>query len=239
MRVGKQVGKWRNMTHKEAPWEFVEKYYTDDLGEIDSPESKFYLSWLKLVKGNSVLSLGCGPNLYNDVLVFGKTPKEIVGIDINKNNIDFLKKSKHTELLKCKQLLLDKGVKKQLIVDDILKYRRVFSGYFDCVYAVGVVGMFKDEQLKKLLENIYSYLKPNGTFIDVDWTDHQLPKEKYEERFSFDWYSKDGPSIEDIGKYIKQSGFSIKQHKVYDVPNKKEYLWGKIYGYFAQKPLRV
>jgi hypothetical protein len=87
--------------------------------------------------------------------------------------------------------------------------------------------------LEQLLGSIHSYLKPKGILVDVDWTDCQLPPEKYKERESFNWYSRQGPGIREIGRMMQKAGFNILKHKVYNVPNKKEYLWGKIYGYVA------
>ncbi len=223
------------MSHTEAPWCFVEKYYSDDVTERNTPETKFYLSWLKHVKGKKVLSLGCGPNLYDDLQFFGEVPEEVIGIDLNSNNIEFMKNSKHPELLRVKKLAEQNSTKVTLITGDILKKRPEWNEQFDTVYAVGVLGMFEREKLQKLLKTIYSYLKPQGNSLDVDWTDCQLSKEKLKERESFDWYSKKGPSITEIGELMKQTGFKITHHEVYEVPNKEEYFWGKIYGYVANK----
>ena len=79
------------MTHAQAPWKFVEEYYIDDLAERDTIETKFYLSWLKYIKGKNVLCLGCGPNLYDDIQFFSNFPSKIVGVDINKNNKKIVK----------------------------------------------------------------------------------------------------------------------------------------------------
>ncbi len=190
---------------------------------------------MKKIRGQKILCLGCGPNLYDDIQFFGNIPKEIVGIDINKNNINFLKKSTHPNILKSKRVLENKKIKVKLIVGDILKLKREFINQFDTVYAIGVVGMFRENKLKKLLNLIYLYLNPSGLFLDVDWTECQLSDEKYKERQNFEWYSKDGPTIKKIGKLIVQTNFKIAKHLVYNVPNKKEYLWGKIYGFLAKK----
>ena len=220
---------------KQASWKFVEKYYEDDLKERNFPETKFYLSWLGYIKGKRILNLGCGPNLYDDVLFFNNFPEEIIGIDINKNNIKFLRESKHKELIKSKNILKNKRVKVKLMVGDITKFNKEFIGKFDCVYAMGVIGMFEKTKLKKLLKIIYSYLKKGGLFLDIDWADSQLSPEKYNERLNYGWYSKKGPTIKKIGKLIEGSSFKILKHKVYYVKNRKDYGWGKIYGYLALK----
>ncbi len=162
-------------------------------------------------------------------------PKELVGVDINENNIEFLKRSDNPELLKCKKKLEDEKVNIELFVDDIRLERKEWKGRFDAVYAMGVAGMFQKEDLQDLLSNIHSYLKPGGIFLDIDWTDCRLPQEKYEERKSLNWYDKNNLSIPAIGALITATGFEIKKHEVHSVPNPEEYGWGKIYAYFAIK----
>ena len=221
--------------NKQSPWNFVEEYYTDNLEEMESPESKFYLSFLKNIKGKKILCFGCGPNLYDDASFYGSIPEELVGIDINRNNIEFLKKSKNPQLIKYKEYLIKKGVKIKLIVGDIFKTKKEFTGKFDCVYAIGVITNFKKDKLKELLGIVHSYLKPNGIFLSIDWTEDQLSEEKYKERLSYGWYLRVDYSINDIMGLIKNSGLKMTKHGVYNVPNPKEYLWGKIYGCLAIK----
>ncbi len=218
-----------------APWDFVEKYYTDDLAERGTPEVVWALSWFKEVRGESVLSLGCGPNFYDDITFFPEVPKEAVGIDLNESNIEFLKHSNHPELLRCKNFLDAHQVEVSLIVDDIRKERKEFIGRFDTVYASGVLGMFKKDELSELLRLIHSYLKPGGRLIDVDWTDCQLPQDKYIERESFEWYSTQGPGVEEIGILMTGAGFTILKYDVFTPADPQEYGWGKIYGYVAEK----
>ena len=220
----------------QAPWSFVEQYYTDDLAERDSIESKQAFKWFKAVKGPNVLSWGCGPNFYDDALFFPNLPKEFVGVDLNENNITFLKKSNHPELLRCKRLLKEHGIKISLSVEDIREKQEKFVNRFNTVYAIGVLGMFKESDFGKLIRHAYSYLQPGGRFIDVDWTDCRLPEGKYKERESYEWYSKQGPSIEEISELIKANGFEILKDGLYKVSNPTEYGWGEIYAYVAEKP---
>jgi len=99
-----------------------------------------------------------------------------------------------------------------------------------------VLGMFKESDLHRLLKLVYSYLKPGGRLVDVDWTDCRLSEGKYRERESFKWYSKQGPSIERIGELlVEKNGFKILKHEIYNVQNPIEYGWGKIYAYVAEK----
>jgi SAM-dependent methyltransferase len=221
--------------HNEAPPDFVEKYYTDDLAERDTPETHFALKWAKEIKGASVLSIGCGPQFYDDVQFFGEIPKEYTGIDINKNNIEFLREPTHPEARKWKQFLEEHGTSIGLKNGNIKEKQPGFLNHFDAVYAVGVLGMFSHEETGKIFELLYSYLKPEGILVDVDWTDPYLSEKKLKERESFEWYSKRGPSVQEIGNLFEKSGFLIKKFEEYTVPNPQEYKWGKIYGYVLKK----
>ena len=223
------------MTHTQAPLNFIEKYYTDDLSERDTKEAIWSLRWLKNVSGDNVLSVGCGPNFYDDVQFFANIPKHFVGIDINQNNIEFLKTSKHPELLKWKRFLNEQNVDIGLIINDIKEERGGFVRRFDAIYAIGVLGMFSEEDTSKIFNLLNSYLKKDGKLIDIDWTEPYLPKEKLEERKNYEWYSKQGPSIQRIGNIMKEAGFEILKHEVYNVPDPKSYSWEKIYAYVAKK----
>jgi SAM-dependent methyltransferase len=138
----------------EAPWSFVEQYYLDDLVEQDTIESRYAQSWLKEVKGELILDLGCGPNFFEDVRFFSEIPREIVGVDLNENNIEFLKQSAHPEMLRRRAFLKEHGVGVSLIHGDIRKKREDFLGRFDTVYLSGVLGMFQKTELSELLARL-------------------------------------------------------------------------------------
>lgn len=220
---------------QQASWQFVEKYYIDDLTERESAESQWYLAWLKEVRGENVLCLGCGPNFYDDAQFFSKIPKNFIGIDLNENSIAFLKLSIHPEIEKFKKLLQNHHTNVELFVDNIKEVKKEFLNRFDTIYAIGVLGMFTEENTIKIFQNIWSYLKPGGKILDVDWTDCRLPEDKLRERENLEWYSKQGPNIGRLGELLEQNSFKIIRHEVYNVPRPETYGWGKIYGYLGEK----
>ena len=61
---------------------FVEKYYVDDLSERDKPETKWYLPFLKNIKGKKILSLGCGPILYEALKAAKELEKDGIGVTV-------------------------------------------------------------------------------------------------------------------------------------------------------------
>ncbi|MHB8579154.1 MAG: methyltransferase domain-containing protein [Ignavibacteriaceae bacterium] len=207
--------------------------------ERNTPESRWSFAWLRYVQGEKVLSVGCGPNFYDDVQFFGNTPKEFVGIDINKNNISFLKRSTHPEILKWKKFLNDNHVRFELYNENVLHDQKNFKYRFDIIYLIGVLGMFDTKMSRQLFKNLNSYLKPVGVLIDIDWTDTRLSDEKLQERKSYTWYSTEGPGIKMMGTIIKNSGFNITHNEIHYVANPKDYGWGKIYVFIANKTREV
>jgi len=187
------------------------------------------------VKGKSVLNIGCGPQFYDDVQFFNEVPEKYVGIDVNKNNIRFLKESNHPEVLKWRKFLKMHGVTVGLKRVSIKEKQNEFVDQFDGIYAVGVLGMFSKKETENIFGFLSSYLKKGGILVDVDWTKPHLSEEKLRERKSYEWYSKNELSVEEIGNILKKNGFEIVRYGVYIVPNPKEYLWGKIYGYVGRK----
>lgn len=222
-------------SYSEAPLEFIEKYYQDDLAERNISESKWALDWLGYVIGDSILCLGCGPNFYDDVQFFQNTPKEFVGIDINKNNITFLKDSQHPEVLRWKRFLKSNNVRVELVVGNILDEQKNFIDRFDCIYAIGVLGMFEIEKTHRLFGLLNKYLKKKGIIVDIDWTEPYLTIEQLKEREYYRWFSVRGPKMEKIGSIMESEGFKIQKFASYKVINPQEYSWGRIYSYVVSK----
>ncbi len=107
--------------------------------------------------------------------------------------------------------------------------------YSQTAYRLSAVSRTKKPpDLEEMFKIIKKYLKPGGTLLDIDWTDSKLSEEKYEERKSYNWYSNQGPSIEEIETLIKSTGFIVRKNEVLEVKNPEEYGWGKIYTISAQ-----
>lgn len=223
------------MQHKQAPWEFIEQYYIDDLNERNTIESNWSTEWLTHIRGKNILSIGCGPNFYDDVQFFSNVPQKFVGIDINQNNFEFLKNSTHPELLKWKKYLEEYNVAIEFLLDDIRNERKEFYNSFDTIYGTGVFGMFSQEDISKIFQLIYKYLKVGGLFIDIDWTEPRLSGNKIIERAQYQWFKPQDISMNEIIKLLKQNQFVILKKDVLNVSDPNQYMWGKIYGVIAQK----
>lgn len=224
------------LTAGKAPWEFVEKYYLDDLKDRSSRESQWYLKRLKEVHGTSVLSLGCGPNLYDDAHFFRELPRIFVGVDINECNIEFLERSTNPLLASARGQLAGENIDVRLHVDDIRDKRWEWTSQFDTVYASGVLGMFCESDIADILDNVFGYLKPGGRLVDIDWTDCRLSQNVLAERERFEWYSTHGPSVERLAELCERRGFRARKYERYAVQHPEQYLWGTIYAYVFEKP---
>lgn len=218
--------------YEQAPMQYIQKYYQEDVIEESSPESKFYQRYLVDVNGTAILNVGCGPQFYNDLSFFGSKPKEYFGIDINKNTIKFLRESKNPFLLKAKEQA--RYVESKVLERDILLYEPKFKAKFDFVIAIAVLGMFKKSDFQRAIENIRTYLKPGGMLLDADWTDANLSREAYCEKVRYRFYTDEGPSIIEQSQILRRSGFKILKYDSYN-PNKKTYKWGKIFIYLTEK----
>ncbi len=220
-----------------APLAYVEKYYREDAeDDVRFPkEAKFWRSFLKQVQGKSVLSVGCGPQFYDDCQFFKSVPKEYVGMDVNRAVFDFLRSSTHTRLINGKKYAARHGIRTKLICGDITRYCMRFMERFDTILAVGVLGNFGEEKLGQLVEYLHEYLKKGGLLINVEWTDCHLPTREFHKKLQYRFYADRVPSMETIAKILKEKGFSIERQAVFDVENPKAYGWGKIYGYVARK----
>lgn len=216
-----------------APLSFVEQYYRDDVAERDSPESRWALGWLREVKGQRVLSVGCGPVLYDEIPYFGEVPRILVGVDYNPANVEFLKHAQHPSLVEARRFVHTKEVLVETILDDFRSERGDFVGQFDTIYAGAALGMLQAQELLAVLRILRTYLRPRGRLLDVDWTDCRLSVDRYTERHSYGWYSTEGPTIEQIGELMHIAGFHVVRSERYFVPDPESYGWGTIYGYLA------
>ena len=222
-----------------ASREFVENYYADYLAERDGIESRWARQCLKDVVGRKILNIGCGPQLYDDAAELPITPMELVGIDLNASNIEFLRTSEHSHLLQSKKVLVDSGTKIEFFVHDVKVKRRDFIGRFDTIYASGVLGMLNHEDTARILGLLIQYLRPKGRFVMVSWGDDRLTAEKFAERNQYNWYWRDGVGLDVIENLLQKTGFEILKKDTHNVANPIDYEWGIIYSIVAQKLLHT
>ena len=225
-----------SLRRMRASEQFVERYYTDDLAEQESPESKWAAQWAREVKGSCVLNAACGPQFFNDALTFAETPQDLVGVDANTTNIEFLKDSEHPEILKAKKVLAGHGVNVQLLLHDIREYNATLRNRFNAVYVSGLIGSFDEVATRKIFRTLSAYLQPGGCLVIVSWADDFLSEAKLEERRRYHWYERHDLSPADVHTLLQVEGFEVRKSDAYRPHNPQEYEWGLIYGVVANKP---
>lgn len=225
------------MLKKQAPLDFIKKYYQDDLNERSSPESQWYLKKLNYVNGKSVLNVGCGPCFYEDIQFFNVYPEKYYGTDINTNCIKFLK-DKEINVYKSKICIESSStLEVNLLVDNILIFNEDLVAKFDTVLCVGVLGKFNRIDIEKAIHNIFLYLKKGGRIINIDWTECKLSEKMIQERINIDWYDTEGLNRQKIVEIFNSYGFQLIKNEKYSVNNPKEYGWGEIYFHLLEKTI--
>jgi SAM-dependent methyltransferase len=218
-----------------ASMEFVERYYAEYVADLDRVESQWARQHLREVSGSYVLNVGCGPQLYDDAAEFATTPTELVGIDINESNIEFLKKSTHPRLLQSKKVLNERGTRIELLVHDIRLKRKEFVGRFDSIYASSVVDIFNRKDTAHILELLFQYLEPSGRLVLIWWDDDRLTSTKYNQRVRYGWYQRNGVGRDGLETLLRKTGFTIIKRDAHAVTDPIEYEWGLIYCLISQK----
>jgi SAM-dependent methyltransferase len=218
-----------------APKEFVERYYEEYIGDLSRPEGQWVRSQLRRVSGKRILNIGCGPQLFDDAAQFAAAPEELVGVDVNEANIEFLRNAEHPRLVRSRRLLNRAGTRIELMVHDVRSERDEFRSRFDAIYASGLFGMFNHYETAHILNLLFQYLERNGRLVVISWDDDRLSLEKFTERARYSWYQRNGAGLADIENLLKTIGFRMLERDVHHVSDPNDYEWGVIYRLVAQK----
>lgn len=214
---------------EEVPIEYINTYYENRIKRrLEFPAARmFYENELKHVYGNRIINLGCGPQFYDDLRHFKNLPTEYYGLDINSQNISFLKNGTHSELEKGKLLVDDNKITTELLNADILDENISFKE-IDCAVSVGFLGIFTEEPFKKAIHRIKNWLSPGGSLVNLSWCNNFQEKILYQDRLKYRFNYPDNPDHNDIIQWVTDCGMVLKHEATFDVPNKKKYGWGVI-----------
>ena len=161
---------------------------------------KFFVD--NVSEGNTVLDVGCG----NGFLAYdvAKKAKRVVGIDINKKNIEFAKKHYKRGNL-------------EFIVGDATKYQ--FNESFDVIILSNVLEHIENrvEFLKKL-RNVAPKFLIRVPLITRSWLPVYLKELGYEYRLDKTHYIE--YTEEEFFEEIEEAGFGIESYYV---------MWGELY----------
>ncbi|MEM1075921.1 MAG: class I SAM-dependent methyltransferase [Pseudomonadota bacterium] len=215
---------------QEAPIDYVETYYETRLKRRrDFPEARrFYEAQLKHVSGDRVINLGCGPQFYDDLRHFATLPRYYSGLDLNQQNLEYLKSSQHKDLEAGRNWARDNDVKVDLVCGDILEESTDFGAGFekvDCAVCIGFLGIFSEEPFKKAVGRIREWLVPGGRLVNLSWCHNLQEKTVYEGRLKYGFNRPNNPGHHDIIKWTTESDFILINETVFDVPHKEIYGW--------------
>lgn len=141
--------------------ELVLKTHLDENIPGGSKSTEFIHETIQFIKNiappesyKRVIDLGCGPGLYSQGLA--KSGYKVVGVDFNRNSINYA-----IEEAKKNNLLID------YLYGDMTKLN--FQNEFDIALLIyELYGSFDQTKRKKILNNIYKGLKPDGlVLLDV------------------------------------------------------------------------
>jgi len=134
--------------------------FYDEMIEIEQQILKRKESFAKLFfrKINFALDIGCGSGA--DIIALGNFVEKAIGIDISNKMIDNAKKN----LKKFRNQNLNSSIK--IMKYNIVDFNKEFENKFDLIVSLGnVLPNLNKVDLTRALQNIESYLKPNGEFI--------------------------------------------------------------------------
>lgn len=222
------------MTRQEADLNFVANYYETRLARrARFPDARrFYETELAKVVGATVIDIGCGPHLFDDVLHFGEVPAVCIGIDINKSNLDFLERSAHPKLQADRDSVRSRGTQLRLISGDLLDPDLdlgLAANTADSVVSSGCLGIFGEDDFKNALVQIRQWLKPGGRLINLGWFGNYQPHDVLASRMRTGFNLPDNPTAANLIEWAEQSGFVLVHHSIFDVPDKATYGWSAIH----------
>ncbi len=142
-----------NLMINKQSWDLASKRFfgraaLPDYGPYVPSEDK--LNLFGDLSGLKVLDIGCGSG-HSMKYMYSKQVKEIWGLDLSRKQIETAKQ------------VVGINLDGKLFESPMEENPGIPLDYFDIVYSIYALGWTLD--LPKTLNNIYSYLKPGGTFI--------------------------------------------------------------------------
>lgn len=215
--------------HTQAPYAYIRDYYKSVQRKYERfpEEASFCRSNLQHIRGPSVLNLGCGPLLYDDVLHFGNVPREYVGLDINQSTFEFLRRSRDPRLLRAKARARALETRIEFLCADIFESERRLAGRFDSVLGVGFFATFFGARFDRLMRVVHRSLKEEGGLLKITWHGPNRTPEETQKKLAYRYDSAVAPSPEDLVAAIERAGFALRHQSVL-VSDPSTYGWQAI-----------
>ena len=213
----------------QAPYDYIRDYYRRSHEKnLRFPEiTAFWQSALRGVRGESVLNVGCGPQLYDYLPYFAEMPGEYLGLDINRQTFTFLESADEARLLEAKARAAKAGTRVELLCGDVLDSGPELESRFDCVLGVGVIATFAGARFEQLMAKLRGALKDQGRLVKVTWHGPLRSAEETEKKLKYGFDNVEEPSPEALAARIERAGFEVQDNSVLKVVP-RDYGWNAI-----------
>ena len=128
----------------------------DDFFQCQKNLTDYCIAKVAQIKGLKVLEIGCGNGIQSIYMMDMYKPKEIVGIDINRNNIEIADSERRRRNIK--------NVK--FVVGDAQSLNEIEDNSVDVV--INIESAFHYSDKNSFLKEIYRVLKPGGRYVIAD-----------------------------------------------------------------------
>jgi SAM-dependent methyltransferase len=203
-------------THVQAPYHYIEDYYESVLRKNEKyPDvARFWLSAMNQIDGDSVLNVGCGPMLYDNLAEFSKPPKNYVGFDLNQASFDFMEQSDNTHLASVKAAADALDTTIDTICGDIFDYTDAFTDRFDSILGVGFFATFEGRQFDDLLQIMFRALKPGGQLLKLTWHGPHRGAEETRKKLVYRFDNREEPTPEYLVDKFERAGFELRHQSI-------------------------
>ncbi len=199
---------------EEAPYSYVEWYYDNDwrLRNEYPQHTDFIDRFVGMVDGDVVLNAGCGPQFYDLLARFARVPTRYVGVDRSRETTRFLRESTNRQFLECRNAAITSGASLEPVCADIFDWPGLQPNHFDAIVAIGFIGTFHGDRLKKLLDRLHGTLKRRGRLVKLTWHGpHRTPEQTVKKlEYGYDSLEEHDPEL--FIDTIKAAGFSLLEH---------------------------
>ena len=200
----------------QAPYHYIRDYYRRVQAKYaDFPDTAaFGWSYMEKIHGASVLNLGCGPLLYDDMTHFGRPPGDYVGLDINRGTFEFLRRSRDPRLLRAKSYARDCNTRIEYRCTDVLDDGGNLEDRFDCVLGVGFFATFQGARFERLMAIVRHALKEGGLLVKLTWHGPHRTAEETRKKLAYRYDNADEVSPEGLVAGIERCGFTLRQQSI-------------------------
>jgi len=215
---------------KLAPIDYIQDYYEGSLSkaELFPKEYGFYQSFLRYVKGASVLNVGCGPLYYEDLFHFGEVPEYYVGIDVNTNTFEYLETSQHPQLVEGKNYVKSHNIRTEFIAESVFGWAAETDDRFDSVLGVGVFATFYGSKFDRLMSLLWRVLKKDGHLVNVSWDGSYYTDEQRHDKLKYQFDGPKGPTPDQLIDWVEKAGFKLMERRIL-ITDPQTYKWDSIH----------